>query len=258
MAEKLIASPTVQKLINKYKPLEAEEEKYWVDEYNKTRSERSQMKLLNAISKIFASEINKNQSRFIAEVPEATYDDIFQQMVLAFFKGLKNFDPKKSRLSTWTTWEIMPIVRTPLKVMGNKFARKHNVVNIDSPINDSGDTVASLLPDTSVDIEKDYSSGSKKSKLMSAIRKLDKQSQEYVMALFKYTKPKKWLDKYGKVTATSIAKEQGISVDRMYTRIEKILKKLRSLLKQGKFDRYYSIDRLIEYYSRKKRMQELI
>jgi DNA-directed RNA polymerase specialized sigma subunit len=116
-------------------------------------------------------------------------------------------------------------------VMGNKFARKHGVVDIDMPINDAGDTIATLLPDTSVDIENDYSRGAKKSKLMSAIRKLDKQSQEYVLALFKYTKPQKWVDKYGKITATSIAKEQGISVDRMYTRIEKILIKLRSLLK---------------------------
>jgi RNA polymerase sigma factor (sigma-70 family) len=231
MAERLIASPTVQKLINKYKPLEAEEEEYWVDEYNKTRSERSQMKLLNAISKIFAAEINNNQSRFIAGVPEATYDDIFQQMVLAFFKGLKNFDPKKSRLSTWTTWEIMPIVKTPLKVMGNKFARKHKVVDIDTPINDQGDTIASLLPDTSVNLEKEYSSGSKKSKLMSAIKKLDKQSQEIILALFKFNKPEKWVDKYGKVSATSIAKERGISVDRQYTQISKILDQLRSYLK---------------------------
>ncbi len=258
MAEKLFASSSVQKIINRYKPLDKDEEIYWINQYKKTHSEKSQMVLLNAVSKIFAHEINKNEPRFIAGVPEATYDDIFQQMVLAFFKGLKNFDPKKSRLSTWTTWEIMPIVRTPLKVMGDKFARKHGTVNIDMPINDAGDTVATLLPDKTLDIEDSYETGKKKSKLMSAIRKLDKQSQEYIMALFKYTKPEKWVDKYGKITATSIAKEQGISVDRMYTRIDKILKQLRSILKQSKFDKYYTIDRLIEYYSRVKKIEELI
>ena len=37
----------------------------------------------------------------------------------------------------------------------------------------------------------------------------------------------------------------------------KILKQLRTFLKESKFDRYYTIDRLIQFYSKKRKYQNI-
>jgi DNA-directed RNA polymerase specialized sigma subunit len=232
MPQKLFPSSEVQKLTNKYKPLSKEEEEKWIEEYKRTKSDKSTMVLLNGVSKVFTHAINSNENRFIMGVPDAEYDDIFNQMVLMFFKELPKFDPSKSKLNTWVTWVITPLVRTPVKVMGNKFASSQNVVNIDKKINPHGDTIADFISDDDVDLEDDYKKGNKKEDLMHSIKKLPKGEQEIILNLFGFVAPKKeWQSKTGKINASSIARDKGLTPLQMRTVISKILKKLSSDLK---------------------------
>jgi hypothetical protein len=112
-------------------------------------------------------------------------------MTLDFFKNLYKFDPDKSKLTTWASYVIMPLVMTPLKVMGDKFGRKHGLVNIDMKMGTNGATIATMLPDTSIDVEDDFESGSKNAKLMKAIKRLSKEEQEIILNLFGFVPPKK-------------------------------------------------------------------
>jgi DNA-directed RNA polymerase specialized sigma subunit len=55
----------------------------------------------------------------------------------------------------------------------------------------NGATIATMLPDTSIDVEDDFESGSKNAKLMKAIKRLSKEEQEIILNLFGFVPPKK-------------------------------------------------------------------
>ena len=254
MAQRLVASPTLQKLLRQYKPLSKEEEIKYAEEYKKNKSEKAAMALLNGVSRLFANKINRHEGAFLKYAPEATYDDIFDTMVLQFFKYLHEFDPKKSKLNTWAEYTIMPIYKDPLRSMGDKFKAKHQVVDMDKPFSGSEDTIAEILPDGTIDIESEWERGVKNRKLQNAIRKLSPLDREIILNLMGYVKPpkKEWSKtlKDGTVTinASTIARGLNISPDRVRTRVANILKKLRSELAESNFDRYFELNRLIQRY----------
>ena len=259
MAQKLFASPATQSILRKYKPLTKEQEIKYTEQYKKTKSDKSATALLNGVSHLFASKINKNQGAFLKYVPEATYDDIFNAMVLQFFKFIHEFNPKKSKLNTWTEYTIMPVYKDPLRHMGNKFSAKHKTVDIDKPFAGTEDTIADILPDGSVDIQAQWERGIKNRKLQNAIKKLNSQDRDIILNLMGYVKPpkKEWSkvlkDGTVSINATTIARGLNMSPDRVRTRVANILKKLRTELAQSKFDRYFQLNRLIERYDNPKR-----
>ena len=249
MAQKLYASNATRSIINKYKPLKKEDEIKWMEEYKKTKSDKSATALLNGISKVFANAINKNERVFLKTLPDATYDDIFNQMALMFFKKLPEFDPTKSKLNTWTTWQILPMVLNPDKTMRNKFATHNKVTQLDNKMSDDGDSFATQLPDGTINVESDWETGQRNKKLANAIKKLNKEEQELISQMFGYEKPKKeWQSKTGKINAASIARGMGISADRVRAKLARAMDKLKSELKQSNFDQYFAIDKLITQY----------
>lgn len=259
MAQKLFASPATQAILRKYKPLSKEQEIQYAEQYNKKKSDKAATALLNGVSHLFANKINKNQGAFLKYVPEATYDDVFNAMVLQFFKFLHEFNPKKSKLNTWAEYTIMPVYKDPLRHMGDKFKAKHQTVDIDKPFAGTEDTIADILPDGSVDIQAQWERGIKNRKLQNAIKKLNSQDRDIILNLMGYVKPpkKEWSKtlKDGTVTinATTIAKGLNISPDRVRTKVANILKKLRTELAQSNFDRYFELNRLIERYDKPRR-----
>jgi len=98
-------------------------------------------------------------------------------MVLQFFKFIHEFNPKKSKLNTWTEYTIMPVYKDPLRHMGNKFSAKHKIVDIDKPFAGTEATIADILPDGTVDIEAEWERGIKNRKLQNALRKLPPQDR---------------------------------------------------------------------------------
>ena len=245
MAQKLFASPATQAILRKYKPLSKEQEFKYAEQYKKTKSDKAANALLNGVSHLFANKINKHEGAFLKYVPDATYDDIFNTMVLQFFKYLHEFNPKKSKLNTWTEYTIMPVYRDPLRHMGDKFKAHHKVVDMDKPFAGSEETIANILPDGSIDIEAAWERGIKNRKLLNAIKKLSPQDRDIILNLMGYIDPpkKEWSKtlKDGKVTinATTIARGLGISPDRVRTKVANIFKKLRTELAENNFQRYF-------------------
>jgi RNA polymerase sigma factor (sigma-70 family) len=234
MANRLNPSNSTKSLINKCNPLSEEEVRVWLEEYMRKKSQKAATALLNSVTKIFASEIYKNERKFLKTIPDATFDDIFNEMALMFLKGLSQnkFDPDKSKLDTWAYWAVMPLVRNPVRVMGSKFASSHTHVDINKPHGQDGGTIANVLPDTSVDLEKDYEAGEKHRELQKAISKLNRKDQEIIKSLFGFIPVKKdWQSKTGKINASSIARGEGVSPNLMRKRIADILQQLRKELK---------------------------
>lgn len=260
MTGKLYPSKDLQRIINNYHPLTQEQSDKWVKQYMKTGSEKSANAIINGISRLFAKVITKNDRKFVIALGEdITYDDIFNQMTVMVLKGIKQgkYDVKKSKLNTWAQWAIMPLVITPVKVMGDKFisVNRGNITNIDAKFKGSEDgTLGDILPDDSVDVQKDYTTDLQNDKLDKAIKKLTKDQQQIILTLFGYIPIKKqWQSKTGKVNAASIGRGLGIQAAKMRGIIEKILQKLRNYLKQSKYDKYHSLDRLIQMYSGKRK-----
>ena len=216
-------------IIDKYKPLTKEEEYKYVEEYRKNRSEKAAAALLFGVVRVFASAIYNNESKFLAQIPDVTFDDLFNEMVLRFYTKLPEFDPSQAKLNTWITWNIKPLVLNTVKTMRRKFDTKHRPKSLDEPVTKDGDSLGKFLPDGSIDVEDNYEKGSQKNKLERAIKKLKKEDQEIIMNLFGYVEPKKeWQSKTGKINAASIARGMGISADRVRARVERILTQLKS------------------------------
>ena len=251
MAQNLYPSPALQKILKQYKPLNKEEEIKYTEEYKKTKSNKAATALLNGVSHLFANKIYKHEGAFLKYVPGATFDDIFNAMVLQFFKYFHEFNPKKSKLNTWTEYTIMPVYKDPLRHMGDKFRAKHKVIDMDKTFNDSETSIAEILSDGSVDIEGEWERGIKNRQLLSAIKKLPSLDREIILNLMGYVKPpkKEWSktlkDGTKTINATTIAKGLNISPDRMRTKIAKILNTLRTELTESNFDKYVEIGRLI-------------
>lgn len=253
MANKLIPSNHIKSMINRYKPLKKDEEIKWMEEYKNNKSgNKATEVLLNGVSKLFASAIYKNENKFLASVPEATYDDLFQQMCMMFLKKLPEFNPHRSKLNTWATWQIMPLVKTPVKVMGDKFARTHKMVNIDKPLDVNGNSIATTLPDGSASVEDRFTTGSEKDRLTKAMKKLSKEDQEIILNFYGFVRPKKeWQSKTGKINAASIARGMGQPADKIRSRIAKIKKQLVKYLNQSSHRKYFDVDSYIRDYERR-------
>ncbi len=244
-------SSFTKNLISKSKPLKKEEEYKWIEEFQKSKSEKSKLAILNAMSKFIANLIYKHASIFEVAVPSATFDDIFNQMVLIMFKSLDNFDLKKNvKLVTFLHQQFLNITKNPGRVMGTSFSRRlldkgEVEVNIDKPINDRGETVAMILPDGSLSLNAQHMGQRTRRKLLNAIDKLDRQSKSYMLALYGFDKPKKWVDEHGKITGASIAREEGLSQDIVQRKIRQALNKLRDYLKESRHEFHHDLDYLL-------------
>lgn len=264
---KLFPSRELHRLLNtKYKPLTRQQSDRYAVQYRQTKDEKVAQKaaqhLINGVSKLFASEIYKNQRKFrVALGQDITFDELFNQMSYMVLNGIKQgkYDHTKLNLKSWTFWAIMPLTKNPIKVMGDKFASKNKgkILNIDKPFKGADDvTLGSVIPDESqyVDVQKDYTVKTKSDKLQKAISKLNKQQRQIIQTLFGYIPVKpEWQSKTGKVNAASIGRGMGIEGAKMRGIIEKILEKLRDQLKQSNFDKYFALDRLIQMYSGKRK-----
>lgn len=248
--KRLIPSRETIRIINRYKPLSKQQQIKWTQEYKKRKSSKAAQVLINAVSKLFASQIKRNQTKFVKTLPEATYDDIFNQMVLSFLQGMPTYDPTKSSLTTRAMFTSMPITKNPYQVMGNRFAAAHRPANIDKPVGDTDMTIGGLIPDKGGSPQDNYYVRKNKGRIMRAIKKLDKQDQQIALSLYGFIPIKKqWQTKTGKINPSSIARGEGVHPDRMRRRIGKIEDILRSQLRQNKLSRYQKInkiDRLIK------------
>lgn len=263
---RLYPSQTLRRLLNKYKPVPQQQIVPIIEQYLQTKSNKSATIILNAISKIFAKQISKNESKFIAALgPEATYDDIFNQMTVAIFKFIDRYDPSKTKFNTWVQNALWPITKDPVKLMGNRFNNQYKgkMININKPVgsSESGATIADLIADGDADVQKQLEDQIQDNKLKDAISKLTKQQQQIVKTLFGFIDPKPQWSKVlrnGKVTvnAVTIGKGLGYSPGIMRAKIAKIMQKLRQYLVQAKYDKYFGFDRLIEMYKGRRKFNK--
>lgn len=239
----LIPSKETKRLISKNKPLSKEEELYWVDEYNNGKREKAQLILLNGITKVFANEISKNNRHFLKTIPSATYDDIFNKMVYMFLKKLPEFDPNISKLNTWATWQITPLIKNPAGTMGSKFESNNKFSSIDKKYGSGDDnsdmTLGDMLPDGSIDIESDYNKTKERQKILNALKKLKKDDREIIMALMGFSNPPDdWKSSTGKVNIANIAKAKGVNHMNIHGKVKRIYDELRAELRQSKLKKY--------------------
>lgn len=253
----LLPSSFTKNLISKSKPLSKEEEYNWIQDYQKNKSEKSKLVLLNAMSKFIASLIYKYNTNFEVAVPSATFDDVFNQMVLIMFKSLDKFNFKKEvRLTTFLNVQFQTILNTPGVVMGTAFSRrmlnkKEKEINIDKPINDRGATIGSILPDGSLSLSAQFMDQRTRRKLLNAVDRLDRKTKSYIIALYGFDKPKKWVDEHGKITGASIAREEGLSQDIVQRKIRQGLEKIRGYLSESRHEFHHDLDYLLQHYRNK-------
>lgn len=262
----LYPSPPIKKLIDKYNPIPQQQIVPIIDKYIQTKSDIYAQKILNAISKIFAKQIYKNQSKFIAALgPQASFDDIFNQMTIAIFKFIDRYDSSKTKFNTWVTNALWPITKDPVRMMGSKFNTEYKgkMIDINKPISssESGATIASLIADGDADVQKQLEDEIQDAKLKKAISKLNRQQQQIIKQLFGFDPPKKQWSKVLKdgsvtVNAVTIGRALGYSPGKMRAIIAKILQKLRKQLIQSKYDKYFAFDRLIQMYSGRRKFNK--
>ncbi len=233
---KLIPSKELQRIINKYKPIKQKEIEELMDEYHSTKNKKVKedvhVKIVNSISRMLANIIHKNSSRFIGSIPHATFDDIFNQMVLMILQNIEKYDPDKSALTTWAYWQITPLIKTPHKILGTSIEADRTAINIDKSTSDDGLSFASTIKDDTIDVEDDYESGRQKKELMTAIKKLKPWEREVILNLFGFEDDPKYKDKYGKVTFASVGRALGWSKERVGYNVNRMLKIIKTNLKQ--------------------------
>ena len=257
-SKRLVPPLSLKKLISQSKQLPQDEINRWIKEYQETKSKKSAEMILNHVSKMFAKEIYQRERLFLKEVPELTFEDIFNQMVLFLFKKLPDFDEKKSQFQTFAMWSIYPIIKNPGKTFKKRFEREVSHISLDKPVKNSKNNenafIGKFIADENSDIEAEMEKDYQKSQIKNAINKLSHDDKEFIMNFFGFTKTKpEWRSKKGKVTVSSIAQATGRSNAYIKKKLTRILKELSSYLKQNKFNKYFILNKLIIEYNNKTR-----
>lgn len=226
----LYPSPQLKKILNNYKKLSNEEQMQLIDDYlygDHRTSERAATKLINSLSHLFADLITKNSRKFERFASQWTFDDIFDEMTLAFLKSLKRYNKNTSNLTTWATQVVKPIINNAESILGNKHKGGKQFISINEP------DIYDFIQDKGQDILQKYKDEQQKNRIRDAIDKLPKDEREIIENFFGFVEPpKRWLNKYGKVSTIAMAKDLGVHPETIRTKIKRALAKLSRYLRQ--------------------------
>jgi len=195
--------------------------------------------IMGSLAKLFMKTIYENSNKFSAFVPEATFDDIFNEMNLIILKKIDSYDPDKGALSTWVINMLKPLIYTPSKLMGDKFSYKgkHKLMNINDYDDENNSLSGIILKGFERDSAEDWEDKKRSKKIKNAINSLSKDERDMALKYFGFVdeEDNDFIDNYGKITAASVGRAMGWNKVTATNKLTKIFNNLKTNLSDNPY-----------------------